>query len=159
SSPGAVSPKGDRDIVSEVDLQIERRVREHLRRRTPDIGFLGEEDGQAAWGDDQLSWTLDPVDGTVNFVRNMPLCAVSLALIERGQPVLGVIELPFLGSRYHALEGGGAYSNGQRIQLGSARPLNEAVVALGDFAVGTASQVKNRLHVEVAGQLADRALR
>src|SRR5262249_7364864 len=95
----------------------------------------------------------------VNFVRNVPLCAVSLALTERGRPVLGVIELPFLGTRYHAMESGGAYANGQQLRVRSARPLNEAVVALGDFAVGATSEAKNRLRVEVARQLADRALR
>jgi myo-inositol-1(or 4)-monophosphatase len=159
SSPGALTPKGDRDIVSEVDLAIERRLREHLHERTPDIGFLGEEDGKAAWGDGRLVWALDPVDGTVNFVRSVPLCAVSLALLDRGHPILGVIELPFLRARYHASEGGGAYANEQRLRLGPARPLREAMVALGDFAVGTSSAAKNEVRVELARQLADRALR
>jgi myo-inositol-1(or 4)-monophosphatase len=159
SSPGVLTPKGERDIVSEVDLAVERRLRELLHERTPHIGFLGEEDGAAAWGDGDLVWALDPVDGTVNFVRNVPLCAVSLALLDRGRPVLGVIDLPLLGTRYHATEGGGAYANDRRLRLGPGRALAEAIVALGDFAVGASAAERNQLRVEVARQLANRVLR
>ncbi len=159
SSPGALAPKGDRDIVSEVDLAVERKLRDHLHERTPGIGFLGEEEGTAPWGDGQLVWALDPVDGTVNFVRNVPMCAVSLALLDRGRPVLGVIDLPFLGRRYHATEGGGAYTGDRRLRLGPARQLGEAVVAMGDFAVGASAEERNQLQLEVARQLANRALR
>lgn len=157
SSPGALTPKGDRDIVSEVDLAIERRLRELLHGKTPDIGFLGEEDGPV--GDGDLVWALDPIDGTANFVREMPLCAVSLALLDRGHPVLGVIDLPFLGARYHATQGGGAFANDRRLQLGSARAIGDAIVAFGDFAVGVSSLERNRLRAEVAEQLANRVLR
>jgi myo-inositol-1(or 4)-monophosphatase len=159
SSPGALTAKGDRDIVSEVDLAIERRLRAHLHEKTPAIGFLGEEDGMAEWGDGRLVWALDPIDGTVNFVRRVPLCAVSLALLDRDRPVLGVIELPFLRARYHATERGGAYANERQLRLGPSRALDEAIVSLGDFAVGTSSQARNQLRVEIARQLADRALR
>jgi myo-inositol-1(or 4)-monophosphatase len=157
SSPGALKAKGNRDIVSEVDLAIERRLTEFLHSRTPEISFLGEENGPIGHGD--LVWALDPVDGTVNFVRSVPLCAVSLALIDRGHPVLGVVDLPFLGARYHATAGGGAYAHNRRLQLGSARSLSEAIVAFGDFAVGPSSVERNRLRLEVAEQLANRALR
>lgn len=159
SSPGTLTPKGERDVVSDVDLAIERRLRDLLRHRTPEIGFLGEEDGAAPWGDGQHVWALDPVDGTVNFVRNVPLCAVSLALLDGGRPVLGVIDLPFLGARYHAIEGGGAYVGDRPLRLGPARRLDDAIVALGDFAVGASSTERNQLRVEVAHQLSDRALR
>jgi myo-inositol-1(or 4)-monophosphatase len=159
TSPGTLTAKGDRDVVSDVDLAIERRLREHLHERTPEIGFLGEEDGVAPWGDANLVWVLDPVDGTVNFVRNLPMCAVSLALLDRGRPVLGVIDLPFLGARYHAIEDGGAYLGDRRLRLGPGRPLVEAIVALGDFAVGASSEALNQVRVEVARQLANRALR
>ena len=125
-SPGVLTPKGDRDMVSEVDLAIERRLREHLHGKTPEIGFLGEEDGPV--GNGEFVWALDPVDGTVNFVRGVPLCAVSLALLHRGRPVLGVIHLPFLGTRYHASDGGGAFAGDRRVRVGLGRPIEEAIV-------------------------------
>jgi myo-inositol-1(or 4)-monophosphatase len=153
-----VDAKGDRDLVSAVDLAVERHLREFLRRRTPEIGFLGEEEGRTGHSPD-LFWVLDPIDGTVNFVRGLPLCAVALALVSEGRPVLGVIDLPFLGSRYSAVTGGGAHLNGARLQVRSTDSLAEAVVALGDFAVGTGSDSRNRLRVAVAGRLASAALR
>ena len=105
--PGALTYKGDRDMASEVDYAIERAVREHLAAKAPDIGFLGEEYGSS--GDTStLTWALDPVDGTVNFVHGSPLCAISLGLIHGTDAVLGVIDLPFLETRYHAAKGNGA---------------------------------------------------
>src|ERR1051326_427231 len=159
SAPGTSTAKGDRDMVSEVDLPMERRLRAHLREKTPDIGFLGEEDGAAAWGDGRLMWALDPIDGTANFVRGVPLCAVSLALLDHGRPVLGVIDLPLIGARYHATDGGGAHANERPLRLGPARELGDSIVAFGDFAVGVSSEAKNQLRVDIAQQLANRALR
>ncbi len=130
-----------------------------LHKTTPDVGFLGEEEGAASWGGAGLLWALDPVDGTVNLVRGLPLCAVALGLFEQGRPVLGVIDLPFLETRYHAAVGEGAFSNGRRLQLGRSRPLDEAIVALGDYAVGDESERRNQLRLDVAEQLANRALR
>jgi myo-inositol-1(or 4)-monophosphatase len=153
-----VDSKGDRDLVSAVDLAVERQVREFLRRRTPEIGFLGEEEGPAGRLP-ELFWVLDPIDGTVNFVRGLPLCAVALALVHEGQPLIGVIDLPFLGSRYSAVADDGARLNGGRLKVRSTDSLAQSVVALGDFAVGADSESKNRLRVEVAGRLASAAMR
>lgn len=68
---GQVTAKGDRDVVTDLDIAIGRRTRDFLRERTPAIGFLGEEEG----GDTGpgLRWILDPVDGTANFIRGLPM--------------------------------------------------------------------------------------
>ena len=105
SQPGALTAKGDRDMASEVDLRIERETREFLTTAAPDIGFLGEENGRQ--GNRDLYWALDPVDGTANFVRGLPLCAVSLHPSTAARPVVGVIRLPFLGQLYTAERGQG----------------------------------------------------
>ena len=65
--PGALTFKGDRDMASEVDYQVEREMRRLLSERAPAIGFMGEEDGMTGSAD--TLWTLDQVDGTANFVR------------------------------------------------------------------------------------------
>ena len=96
---GQVTAKKDRDYASELDVAIERAIREHLARVTPEIGFLGEEEG-ASGADDSLTWVLDPVDGTSNLIHGLPICGVSLALLDHGRPVIGVIDLPFLGERF-----------------------------------------------------------
>ncbi|GIG85480.1 inositol monophosphatase family protein [Plantactinospora endophytica] len=155
--PGALTPKGERDVVSELDYQIERDLRAFLHDLTPDIGFLGEEEGISGSGD--LQWALDPIDGTANFVRGLPLCGISLGLIDGGQPVLGVIDLPFLNRQYVAARGEGAYANGQRIEVSSTTTLNEAIVGIGDYAVGPGATGKNELRLALTAQLAQKVLR
>jgi myo-inositol-1(or 4)-monophosphatase len=158
TQPGILTAKGDRDMASEVDFAVEEQVRAFLTDRTPDIGFLGEENGCS--GDmDGMMWALDPVDGTVNFVHGSPLCAVSLGLIIEKRSVLGVIDLPFLGSRYSAAEGHGAESNGERIGVSGAKDLNEAVVAIGDYAVGAGAGRKNELRFALTQRIAARVQR
>ncbi|MEU4422911.1 inositol monophosphatase family protein [Actinoplanes sp. NPDC024001] len=156
--PGVLTAKGDRDMASEVDYAIEERVRAFLAEQTPDIGFLGEENG-ASGATGGLMWALDPVDGTVNFVHGSPLCAVSLGLIIERRPVLGVIDLPFLSSRYSAAEGNGAHANGETIAVSSTRQIGDAVVALGDYAVGHRSDVKNRTRFTLTQRLASNVQR
>lgn len=151
-APGLLTVKGDRDLASEVDYLIEREVRSFLHARTPGIGFLGEEEGATGSGD--LHWALDPVDGTVNYVHGIPLCAVSLGLVSKGRPVIGVIDLPFLAARYTAVEGAGAYAGGRRIRTSTTQSLREAVVAIGDYAVGAEAARRNRLRLALTEQLA-----
>lgn len=69
--PGSVTAKGDRDPASEVDFAVERAVRDYLKKLTPEIGFLGEEEGPRGDISGNLFWALDPVDGTVNFIREI----------------------------------------------------------------------------------------
>jgi myo-inositol-1(or 4)-monophosphatase len=159
--PTSATVKGDRDPVTDVDLAVERSVRDLLAEATPGIGFLGEEGGRkGAAGSPPQTWVLDPVDGTVNYAAGSPLCAVSLALVQEGQPVLGVIDLPFLGQRYRAVAGGGAFLNGEALHApAAAGSMNEAIVALGDFATGPAAAGQNDLQLRLAGLLAGRALR
>ena len=157
--PRALAEKGDRDMVSEVDLSVERAVRAYLNENTPAIGFLGEEEGRAGAVDDLL-WVLDPVDGTANFVRGLPLCAVSLALVSRRKPVLGVIALPFLQEQYVGLTGEGAHDAfGRRIRVSGTSGLVNAIVALGDYAVGPNAAARNRARLAITELLAHRAQR
>ncbi|WP_289009643.1 inositol monophosphatase family protein [uncultured Thermomonospora sp.] len=155
--PGLLTAKGDRDMASEVDYAIERAVRDHLRTQTPDIAFLGEEEGKRGTGD--LMWVLDPVDGTANYVRNLPLCGISLALLHQGRPIVGVIDLPFLGTRYHAAHGIGAYQADRRLQVSMTTDLKDAIVALGDYAVGEGAETENRLRLALTERLAARVQR
>jgi myo-inositol-1(or 4)-monophosphatase len=157
-SPGVLTSKGDRDMVSEVDLAVERAIRAFLYEKTPNIGFLGEEEG-ATGGETEPLWTLDPVDGTANLVHGVPLCAVSLGLIHQRRPVLGVIDLPFLGSRYSAVEDQGAYCDGRKLRTSETSSLRDAIVSIGDYAVGSDAERRNRLRLAVTAQLAARALR
>jgi myo-inositol-1(or 4)-monophosphatase len=156
--PGVLTPKGDRDYASEVDFTIERTVREFLRSHTPSIAFVGEEEN-ATTHDAAEWWTLDPIDGTVNFAHSLPLCAVSLALVRDGRPVLGVIDLPFLGARYWAAEGEGAHRGHSHLHVREVHRLDDAVLTVGDYAVGPCADEKNKARLNVTELLAGRALR
>jgi myo-inositol-1(or 4)-monophosphatase len=156
---GQLTPKGDRDYASQLDFDVERRLRGHLQRATPDIGFFGEEEGNR--GDpDGLRWILDPIDGTVNFVHGLPLYAVSLALAQGDQPLLGVIDLPAVRTRYHAVHEGGAFVNDKPLAAPTAPSgLASAVVAMGDYAIGDQAHEKNRTRLALTTRLAGSALR
>lgn len=156
--PGKLTPKGDRDYASEVDYAVERKLRKFLAEATPSIGFVGEEEGVSG-ANSALQWALDPVDGTVNFAHALPLCGVSLALIADGRPVLGVIEIPFLGSRYTAVHNEGAHRDGVVIRVSTATHLREAVVSIGDYAVGDDADRRNEARLAVTARLASSVLR
>lgn len=156
--PGVLTAKGDRDMASEVDYAIEERLRAFLAQETPDIGFLGEENGTTG-RTEELTWALDPVDGTVNFVHGSPLCAISLGLVTENRSALGVIDLPFLGGRYSAAEGSGAELDGRRIRVSGATEIAQAVVAVGDYAVGEDAERKNRDRLAMTERLAAKVQR
>jgi myo-inositol-1(or 4)-monophosphatase len=156
--PGRLTAKGDRDYASEVDFRIEWSLRRFLGQKTPHIGFVGEEfesddTAHESW------WALDPIDGTVNFAHDLPLCGISLGLIHRNRPVLGVIDLPFLHSRYLAIEGSGAWRNGRVIQVSRTSQLADALVTVGDYAVGPDADDKNQERLQLTQLLAGRVLR
>jgi myo-inositol-1(or 4)-monophosphatase len=157
--PTSVTEKHDRDLVSDVDLAIERQVRAHLAASTPGIGFLGEEEGESGAPASGWLWTLDPIDGTSNFAHGIPLCAASLALLHNGRPLLGVIDAPFLGQRYHAIEGHGAYAGAQRLSASNTTRLKDAVIAVGDYATGPRADHKNEQRLALTIQLAPRVHR
>jgi myo-inositol-1(or 4)-monophosphatase len=155
---GSVVAKGDRDFATEVDFRIEEAIRSELEKVAPGVSFLGEEEGERD-ADGTAMWVLDPIDGTVNFANGSPLCAISLALVENGQPSLGIIDLPLLGERYAATRGMGASLNGRRISVLEPGGLHEAIVGFADFAVGPAAKVENPVHRELMDRLVPRSLR
>jgi myo-inositol-1(or 4)-monophosphatase len=157
-APGVLTPKGHRDYASELDIRIERRVREFLDRQTPGVPFVGEEENGAP-ADKAEWWTLDPIDGTVNFAHAVPLCAVSLALVRDGQPVLGVVDLPLLGARYWASVDQGAHRDGSPLRVRDVDRLDDAVLAIGDYAVGDHADERNRVRLQLTQLLAGQALR
>ncbi|GAA1135149.1 inositol monophosphatase family protein [Kribbella jejuensis] len=154
--PGELTFKGDRDMASEVDFAVEREVRGFLERETPEIGVLGEEEGGAT---DGTRWVLDPIDGTVNFVHGVPLWAISLGLIHEGRAVAGVIDHPALNTTYAAAEGLGATCNGKPIRGSQCTELSEALVAVGDYAVGPNAEQVNADRIALTQRLYPRAQR
>ena len=158
--PRHIYTKSERDLVSDTDLTIERELRRFLAEQTPQFGFFGEEEGWSDKLNQGSFWVLDPVDGTSNFVRDLPLCGISLALVENGQTVVGAIDLPFLGERYSAIENQGAQKGEKAISISeNSSKLEDAMIAIGDFAVGRDAQAKNRPRLAIVNELAKNAHR
>ena len=157
--PASLTEKADRDLVSDVDVAIERTIRGYLHDATPDIGFLGEEEGGTTDLGTGWLWTLDPIDGTSNYAHRVPLCAASLALLHDGRPVLGVIDAPFLAERYHAVETHGAWAGTRRMTVSTTASLRDAIVAIGDYATGAQASRKNETRLAATIQLTPRVHR
>ena len=111
----AVILKPDDTPVTQADREAERVIIEILGRAFPEHGVLGEEFGGA--GTTDTRWIIDPIDGTKNFVRHIPLWATLIALEERGEITVGVVHNPVTGDLYTARRGAGAFLNGERITV------------------------------------------
>ncbi|OTF72417.1 hypothetical protein BLA29_001252 [Euroglyphus maynei] len=120
-----------KDLVTEVDVKIERFIFDALKQRYPEHRFIGEEsvDGSNAhltW--DEPTWIVDPIDGTMNFAHFSPWCSVSIGLAIKQKLVLGVIDCPHLGRTYSAIKNGGAHCNGKPIRVSSINELEKALI-------------------------------
>ncbi len=106
-----VEAKADGSFVTEADRAIEQAIRGRLADRFPDHGIVGEEYGTEI-GSSDVRWLLDPIDGTHNFMRSVPLFGTLLAVERDGEVQVGVISAPALGQRWFASRGLGAWSIG-----------------------------------------------
>lgn len=126
----AVSSKEDvTDLLTEVDLSIQKRFVEQAGDRFPGDLIVGEEGEYARYPEDPEArvWLIDPIDGTYNFVRGLfPVFGVSIAFAAGNTAVAGGVSLPITGDLFLAESGGGAYRNGQRIQVSTSRRLEGA---------------------------------
>ncbi|MDQ3104494.1 MAG: histidinol phosphatase [Actinomycetota bacterium] len=103
-----VSAKPDTTLVSDADRSVEEAMRRMLSRARPRDAVLGEEAGVTGWG--PRRWVLDPIDGTHNFVRGVPVWASLVALMQDDEVVVGCVSAPALSRRWWASEGGGAWT-------------------------------------------------
>ena len=115
-----VETKPDLTPVSEADRLVESRLRERIGRERPGDPVLGEEEG----GGDAGGWVLDPIDGTRNYTRGIPIWATLIAYADR----VGVISAPALGRRWWAERGGGAFADGEPIRVSAVDRLEHATV-------------------------------
>lgn len=139
-APAAASKSQRRELVTAADRAAERVVVEGLLQRFPDHGVLAEEGvlttaGRASNGGDWL-WIVDPLDGTTNFVHGLPNYGVAIALVRRGEPVVGVVHAPALGETFEAVDGGGAWlvdADGRRsaLRVSATHEVADALLATG----------------------------
>ena len=128
-----VVEKDRMDFASEVDELAEKEIIKEFRRATPDYAILGEEGGllKPKSGTARSTWVIDPLDGTSNYLRGIPHFCVSIALVENGEPVHGVIFDPLRNELFTASRGSGATLNDKRIRVADRKDLDGAMILTG----------------------------
>lgn len=144
-----VQTKPDRTPVTEADLAVERAIRDRLAEERPGDGILGEEFGTE--GDVTRQWIIDPIDGTANFLRGIPVWGTLIALAIDGVPVVGVASSPAMGRRWWAARGTGAWTIESAAEAGASS--NERADAASARFPGA-----RRLHVSAVEELSDASL-
>jgi histidinol-phosphatase len=124
--------KADKSPVTEADLRCEHAIREILESRFPHYGFFGEETVSRGMDAENL-WLVDPIDGTKAFVREYPMFSTQIALLRRGEIVLGVSSAPVYGELLHAERGHGAYLNGKPVGVSQVGDLEAAALSSGNL--------------------------
>lgn len=121
------------DLVTETDKAMEKLLVGGLQAKFPDHKFIGEEDTAENKGNDvgevtdSPTWIIDPIDGTTNFVHGHPMVCISVGLIIKRIPWIGIVSVPMTNSTYHAVRSQGAFLNGNKIQPSGCRSLSKSM--------------------------------
>jgi len=118
------------DMVTEFDRASEKLIVEGMRERRPLDAIVGEE-GASVSGTSGITWYIDPIDGTTNFLYDLPAWAVSIGAEDSSGPLAGVVYIPTLGEMFTATRGGGAFLNGAPIQSNNIADVSQALVCTG----------------------------
>lgn len=127
-----VVEKDRMDFASEVDELAEKEIIKEFRRSTPEYAILGEESGEKKGKPgNRFTWVIDPLDGTSNYLRGIPHFCVSIALVENGEPVHGVIFDPLRNELFTSSRGSGTTLNDKRVRVADRKDLTGAMVLTG----------------------------
>ena len=119
-------------FVTKADIESEQFLIKNLSKVLPEADFYAEESGVS--GNGEYRWVIDPLDGTSNFVRNIPLFGISIGLTHHGKPIMGVLNFPALGMLVYAERGKGAYADGKSIAVSDRSIQTSLFHASGDEA-------------------------
>ena len=128
-NPSIARKDGYADLVTQFDVDSEKRIRQILRERSPEIPVVGEEQGGTP--DERPTWFVDPIDGTMNFAHGHPFFAISVGLLEHGQPLAGAVVAPALQVEWWGHKGGGSFRNGEPCRVSATAELADALIATG----------------------------
>lgn len=122
---------GSGDLVTEADRLSEETIIRYLQDSCPKHSILGEESGLLAVDGAEFNWAIDPLDGTTNYSHQLPFAAVSISLLYRGNPIVGVVNNPFIGELFSAGLNCGAFLNDQPIRVSMVDSLGKSMLATG----------------------------
>ncbi|WAH36312.1 inositol monophosphatase family protein [Alicyclobacillus dauci] len=131
AQPAEIREKSEAsDLQTDCDVLVEDIIRSAIGSAFPTHAIIAEERGRSGEADSEWEWYVDPIDGTCNFANGLPWYSVSITLMRRGQPVVGVIAAPALRQIYHATLGGGAYVDGRPIHVATTRSLRGRIALM-----------------------------
>jgi myo-inositol-1(or 4)-monophosphatase len=158
---GPARAKGVKDLVTEADIECDRLIRARIAAAFPAHDLLTEEEGALDHGG-EYRWIVDPIDGTVNYSRGLPLWGNSIALTHRGATLCGAIYLPVFDEMFTAVAGEGAFLNGARLRVSDVADPDALILSHGDYNVGPDHPTRLALNAEnyaAHARLAEGALR
>ena len=141
-----VSSKGPGDFVSSADKRTEKIIIDELQKAHPEYGIITEETGVINKNNIKNRWIIDPIDGTMNFLKWIPQFAISIGYEEDNEIKCGVIFNPILNEMFCAEKGSGAYLNNSRIRVSNKKKLNDSLIVTGG--PKKASKTKDRIFSE-----------
>ncbi len=118
------------DLVTNADREAEIAIKSYLLEKFPSHSFLGEEGG-AQGNNESFTWIVDPLDGTTNYTHQYPMVSVSIGLVNKKGPLVGVVFNPIMQECFWASIGNGAYLNGKPIHVSKVSRLEESLLATG----------------------------
>ena len=126
-----ISSKGRKgDLVTNVDLEVEKKIKDYLLEKTPEISILAEESGHLNHSND-LIWCIDPLDGTTNYSHGYPFFGTSIGLVYKDLPILGSISIPYINELYWGCIEKGAFCNGKQLNVSTPKNLSESLLVTG----------------------------
>ena len=126
-----ISSKGRKgDLVTNVDLEVEKQIKNFLENESPEISILAEESGKTNRSND-LIWCIDPLDGTTNYSHGYPFFGTSVALVYKDMPILGAISVPYFQELYWGCINSGSFCNGKKINVSTPKDLSESLLVTG----------------------------
>ncbi len=128
---GQIKQKGAFDYVTAVDEAVQDFIKTELGKLYPEIQFIGEESDNSDVDWNGLAWVLDPVDGTTNLIHDYQNSAISLALMNQKELLMGIVYNPFIEEMYYAEKGKGSFLNGEKIHVSQAKQMNESLISVG----------------------------
>ena len=151
---GIRSKSSATDLVSEADERAERAIVTAIRTRRPDDALVAEE-GSSARGSSGVSWYVDPLDGTINYLYGIPHWSVSICCADAEGPLAGVVFDPMRDELFSAARGGGAHLGDRRLAITDKRDLASALIATGFGYVAAQRATQGRIIAKVLGHVRD----
>ena len=141
-----VSKKGPNDFVTNSDIKTEQIIIDELKKAKPNYSILSEEKGIENNKDENNTWIIDPIDGTINYLHGIPHFAISIALKSYDQIIAGLIYDPIKDEMFYAEKNNGAYFNNQRIKVSKKNKIEDCL-----FVAGSKINYDNELLIRNSG--------